>query len=70
MMAEQLKILANIDPLSIDQTIMTNHASLEAEYPAYRTALNKDKTGNAFVLKSSKMNIRFLVTTKIKSICK
>lgn len=53
-MAEQLKLQAGIDALSIDQTMMYSHSNLKAEYPLYRAALKKDKTGKAFILKSSK----------------
>ncbi len=52
-MAARLKRMTGIDPLSIDQTVMLNHTTPAAEYPAYRPAIGKFSAEMPFVLKTA-----------------
>ncbi len=53
-MAEYLKKLTNIDPLSIDQTTLYEHTAANYNHPLYLPALQKYGQQNAFVLQSEK----------------
>jgi hypothetical protein len=53
-MAQRLREITGIDPLTIDQTVMTEHSAPEYEHPLYRYIMEKNLISRPSVLRNDK----------------
>jgi hypothetical protein len=53
-MAQRLKEMTGIDPLTIDQTVMTEHSTPEFEQPLYRYVIEKKRLSEPTVFQNDK----------------